>query len=68
MHGIINILKRFMVTDRAVFIQISKEDSLFLHADTISAITIPDTSDKWLQTDESILWMPYFQRRSAGKM
>lgn len=36
--------ERFMVTDRAVFIQISKGDSLFMHSDTISAITISDTS------------------------
>ena len=36
--------ERFLVTDSAVFIQVSKEDSLFLHADTISAITISDTS------------------------
>jgi lipopolysaccharide export system protein LptA len=33
--------EKFLVTDRAVFIQISdKKDSLFLHADTISATTI----------------------------
>lgn len=31
--------ERFLVTDKAVFIQISGEDSLFLHADTISAVT-----------------------------
>ena len=36
--------ERFLVTDRAVFIQISKNDSLFLHADTISAITVSDAS------------------------
>ncbi|MCX6325423.1 MAG: organic solvent tolerance protein OstA [Bacteroidia bacterium] len=36
--------ERFMVTDRAMFIQVSKGDSLFLHADTISAITVSDTS------------------------
>ena len=36
----------FMVTDSAVFIQVSKCDSLFLHADTISAITVSDTSAK----------------------
>jgi lipopolysaccharide export system protein LptA len=36
--------EKFLVTNRAVFIQISKSDSLFLHADTISAITIePDS-------------------------
>ena len=36
--------EKFMVTDRAVFIQISKDDSLFLHADTISSITVSDKS------------------------
>lgn len=39
--------ERFMVTDSALFIQISgKSDSLFLHADTISAFTVADTSVK----------------------
>jgi lipopolysaccharide export system protein LptA len=38
--------ERFMVTDRAMFIQVSKGDSLFLHADTIRAITVSDTSAK----------------------
>lgn len=38
--------ERFMVTKRAMFVQVSDEDSLFLHADTISAITIAaDTSN-----------------------
>jgi lipopolysaccharide export system protein LptA len=36
--------EKFEVTDRAVFIQVSKTDSLFLHADTISAVTITDTA------------------------
>lgn len=36
--------EKFLVTDRAVFIQVSKNDSLFLHADTISAITVYDTA------------------------
>jgi lipopolysaccharide export system protein LptA len=36
--------ERFMVTDKAVFIQVSGSDSLFLHSDTISAITVSDTS------------------------
>ncbi len=35
--------ERFMVTDKAVFIQVSEKDSLFLHADTISAITLSDS-------------------------
>jgi lipopolysaccharide export system protein LptA len=36
--------EKFLVTDKAVFIQASKKDSLFLHADTISSITVTDTS------------------------
>lgn len=37
--------EKFLVTDKAVFIQISKQkDSLFLHADTIQSITIPDSA------------------------
>lgn len=38
--------ERFMITDRAMFIQVSKNDSLFLHADSISAVTLTDTSAK----------------------
>lgn len=36
--------EQFLVTDMAEFIQVSSNDSLFLHADTISAVTIADTS------------------------
>jgi lipopolysaccharide export system protein LptA len=36
--------ERFMVTDSAMFIQINSTDSLFLHADTISAITMSDST------------------------
>ncbi|MGB4293028.1 MAG: OstA-like protein [Bacteroidales bacterium] len=32
--------EKFMVTDSALFIQVSEEDSLFLHSDTISAVTL----------------------------
>jgi hypothetical protein len=35
--------EKFLVTNRAVFIQISKQDSLFLHADTIKSIIKSDT-------------------------
>lgn len=38
--------ERFLVTDKAVFIQVSDNDSLFLHADTISAVTQADSSLK----------------------
>lgn len=36
--------ENFFVTDRAVFIQISNMDSLFLHADTIKAETVADST------------------------
>jgi lipopolysaccharide export system protein LptA len=35
--------ERFMITRRAQFIQVSNKDSLFLHADTISAVTVFDS-------------------------
>ncbi len=38
--------ERFMVTDKALFIQVSESDSLFLHADTISAVTRSDSTMK----------------------
>jgi lipopolysaccharide export system protein LptA len=38
--------ERFMITDSAVFIQVSNKDSLFLHADTINAVTVSDSSAK----------------------
>ncbi len=46
MPGIYKQPETFMVTDRAVFIQISDKDSLFLHADTIKSVTLKDKSDK----------------------
>jgi lipopolysaccharide export system protein LptA len=36
--------EKFLVTDRAVFIQVSDNDSLFLHADTITSVTVSDSS------------------------
>ena len=36
--------EKFLVTDRAVFIQVSGQDSLFLHADTITSVTITDST------------------------
>lgn len=36
--------ERFLVTDSAMFIQVNRTDSLFLHADTISAITVADST------------------------
>jgi len=36
--------EKFLVTDSAMFIQVSSKDSMFLHADTISAMTVSDTA------------------------
>ncbi len=36
--------ERFLVTDMAEFIQITDQDSLHLHADTINAVTMADSS------------------------
>lgn len=36
--------ERFLVTDKAQFIQVSDKDSLYLHSDTISSVTIMDTA------------------------
>ncbi len=36
--------EQFLVTKKAVFIQYSKDDSLFLHSDTIRAVTIFDST------------------------
>jgi lipopolysaccharide export system protein LptA len=39
--------ERFLVTDKAVFIQISnRTDSLFLHGDTINSVTVSDSASK----------------------
>jgi lipopolysaccharide export system protein LptA len=38
--------ERFMVTKKAMFIQISEKDSLFLHADTIKSVTRTDKTER----------------------
>ena len=38
--------EKFLVTDKAMFIQISKGDSLFLHSDTISAVMVTNSAGK----------------------
>jgi lipopolysaccharide export system protein LptA len=38
--------ERFMVTKKAQFIQVSDKDSLFMHSDTISAVTIGEVPGK----------------------
>jgi lipopolysaccharide export system protein LptA len=36
--------ERFLVSDSAMFIQYNRQDSLFLHADTIKSVTVADTT------------------------
>ncbi len=36
--------ERFLVTDSAMFIQYNRNDTLYMHADTIKAVTLYDTS------------------------
>lgn len=38
--------EKFLVTDRAVFIQISEGDSMFVHGDTLSSITVTKTAGR----------------------
>ena len=38
--------EKFLVTDHAMFTQVSNKDSLFLHADTISAKSVSDSSGR----------------------
>jgi lipopolysaccharide export system protein LptA len=38
--------EKFLVTDRAVFIQISKGDSMFVHGDTLNSVTVTDSTGR----------------------
>ncbi len=68
MPGITRQPERFMVTDSAMFIQINRKDSLFLHADTISAITVVRYNARRLQAYESILRLQDIQQGPSGQM
>lgn len=59
--------EKFMVTDRAMFIQVSDGDSLFLHADTISAITVSDTSAKSYRLMRAYYGSRIFSKRMQAK-
>ncbi len=60
--------ERFMVTDSAVFIQVSDEDSLFLHADTISALTsVVDTSGSGFRTMKAYYKCRVFSKDMQAK-
>ncbi len=60
--------ERFMVTDSAVFIQVSGNDSLFLHADTISAAsTLADTSGIGFRTMKAYYKCRIFSKDMQAK-
>jgi hypothetical protein len=59
--------ERFMATDSALFIQVSEKDSLYLHADTISAITVPDTTTKGYRLLRAYFGSRVFSRELQGK-
>jgi lipopolysaccharide export system protein LptA len=59
--------EKFMVTDSAVFIQFASDDSLFLHADTIRAITIADTSAKGYRLMKAYYGCRIFSRELQAK-
>jgi lipopolysaccharide export system protein LptA len=60
--------ERFMVTDSAVFIQVSGSDSLFLHADTISAASLlSDTSGTEFRTMKAYYKCRFFSNNLQAK-
>jgi lipopolysaccharide export system protein LptA len=59
--------ERFMVTDKALFIQVSEKDSLFLHADTISAVTRYDSTMKEYRLMRAFHGCRIYSRDIQGK-
>jgi lipopolysaccharide export system protein LptA len=59
--------ERFMVTDSAMFIQVSRNDSLFLHADTISAVTVSDSAGKAFRLMRAFYGCRFYSRDLQGK-
>jgi lipopolysaccharide export system protein LptA len=59
--------ERFMVTDSAMFIQVSDKDSLFMHADTISAKSVADTSAKQYRLMRAYYGVRIFSRDLQAK-
>jgi lipopolysaccharide export system protein LptA len=59
--------ERFMVTDSAMFIQINRKDSLFMHADTISVITMADTSANGYRLMRAYYGCRVFSKDLQGK-
>ena len=59
--------ERFLVTDSALFIQVSKKDSLFLHADTISAVTRTTPDGKNYRLMRAFFDVRIFSKDLQGK-
>jgi lipopolysaccharide export system protein LptA len=59
--------ERFMVTDSAMFIQVSRNDSLFLHADTIKAVTLSDSAGKEFRLMRAFYGCRFYSRDLQGK-
>ncbi|MBG0858798.1 MAG: organic solvent tolerance protein OstA, partial [Bacteroidales bacterium] len=59
--------ERFMVTDSAVFIQAGEKDSLYMHADTISIITLPDTTEDGYRLMRAYYGCRVFSKDIQGK-
>ncbi len=59
--------EKFMVTDSALFIQVSKNDSLFLHADTINAVTRTSREGKDYRLMRAYFGTRIFSKDLQGK-
>src|SRR5664280_296293 len=59
--------ERFMVTDSAMFIQVSRNDSLFLHADTIKEVTLSDSAGKEYRLMRAFYGCRFYSRDLQGK-
>ena len=57
----------FMVTDRAVYIQISNKDSTFVHADTLIAIIVADSTLKGHRLMRGYYGCRIFSKRMQAK-
>jgi lipopolysaccharide export system protein LptA len=59
--------EKFLVTDKALFVQVSKNDTLFLHADTISAVTRTSGEGKNYRLMRAFFNTRIFSRDLQGK-
>lgn len=57
----------FMVTDKALYMQVSKKDTLFLHADTINAVTRTTNAGKSYRLVRAFFGTRIFSKGLQGK-